>query len=161
MVWVITANGWVGNEPVSVGDHLIANTDNGSNLPKNYQIIEKGIPDIVDATDAVKGLIQIATDAEAIAGVDATKAMTPRSTKAVLYEKIKSQTWDIGNGNDVNFLIDHNWGTSNVDFICYSNVNNRKINVSCVPISKNRMEINVLVPPAMNEYRITLTARLD
>lgn len=161
MVWVITANGWVGNEPVSIGDHLIANTDSAGNTPTNYQIIEKGIPDIVDATDAVKGLIQIATDVEAITGINATKAMTPRSTKAVLDAKIKSKTFQIGDGSSVTFSLSHGWNTLNVDFICYRNADNRKINVSCVPTSVNDVQIDVLIPLTPNEYRITLTARLD
>jgi len=161
MVWVITTSGWVGNEPVSVGDHLIANTDNASNVTANYQIIEKGIPDIVDATDSVKGLIQIATDVEAIAGTDSSKAMTPRSTKAVLDAKIKSKTWQIGDGSSVTFPISHGWNTRNVDYCCYRNADNRKINVSCVPVSPNEVQIDVLVPLTANEYRITLTARID
>lgn len=161
MVWVITANGWVGNEPVSVGDHLIANTDNGANVPKNYQIIEKGIPDIVDATEAVKGLIQIATDVEAKAGTNAVKAMTPKTTKAVLDEKVKSLTVDIGDNNSVSFTINHKFNTRNVDFVCYRKEDWRKINVSCVPVSDNDVQIDVLVPLKPSEYRITLTARLD
>ena len=161
MVWVITANGWVGNEPVSIGDHLIANIDDATNVPANYQIIEKGIPDIVDATETVKGLIQIATEAEAIAGTDVFKAMTPRSTKVVLDAKIKSKTVLIGDGSSVTFPINHNWETRNVDYTCYRNADNRRINVSCVPITENDVQIDVLAPLAPNEYRITLTARLD
>lgn len=161
MVWVITANGWVGNEPVSVGDHLIANIDDATNVPANYQIIEKGIPDIVDATETVKGLIQIATETEAIAGTDAFKAMTPRSTKVVLDAKIKSKTVLIGDGSSVTFPINHNWNTRNVDYTCYRNADNRRINVSCVPITENDVQIDVLAPLTPNEYRITLTARLD
>lgn len=161
MVWVITTSGWVGNEPVSVGDHLIANTDNASNVTANYQIIEKGIPDIVDATESVKGLIQIATDVEAIAGTDSSKAMTPKSTKTVLDAKIKSKTWQIGDGSSVTFPISHGWNTRNVDYICYRNADNRKINLSCTPISANDVQIDVLAPLTPNEYRITLTARID
>lgn len=161
MVWVITTSGWVGNEPVSVGDHLIANTDNASNVTANYQIIEKGIPDIVDATESVKGLIQIATDVEAITGIDSSKAMTPRSTKAVLDAKIKSKTWQIGDGSSVTFPISHGWNTRDVNYSCYRNADNRKINVSCVPVSPNEVQIDVLVPLTANEYRITLTARID
>lgn len=161
MVWVITANGWVGDEPVSIGDHLIANTDNASNIATNYQIIEKGIPDIVDATDTVKGLIQIATDVEAIVGTDAVKAMTPKSTKAVLDAKIKSRTWQIGDGSSVTFSLTHNWETRNVDYTCYRNADNRRINLSCVPVTENDVQIDVLAPLTPNEYRITLTTRLD
>lgn len=161
MVWVITSNGWVGNEPVSVGDHLIANTDNASNAPKNYQIIEKGIPDIVDATDTVKGIIQLATNNEAIVGVDTTKAMTPGTTKAALDAKIKSKTLIIGDGLSTSFTITHDWNTLNVDYLCYRIADNRKINVSCVPVSVNTVQIDVLAPLTLNEYRITLTARLD
>ncbi len=161
MVWVITSNGWVGNEPVSVGDHLIANTDNGSNVPKNYQIIEKGIPDIVDATDTVKGIIQLATNNEGIAGVDTTKAMTPSSTKAALDAKIKSKTLEIGDGLSTSFTITHDWDTLNIDYLCYRVADNRKINLSCMPVSKNKVQIDVLAPLTLNEYRITLTARFD
>lgn len=161
MVWVITANGWIGNEPVSIGDHLIANADNASNITTNYQIIEKGIPDIVDATDTVKGLIQIATDVEALAGTNAVKAMTPKSTKAVLDAKIKSKTWQIGDGSSVTFSITHGWNSQNIDFICYRNSDNRKINVSYALTTANDVQIDVLAPLTPNEYRITLTARLD
>lgn len=161
MVWVITSNGWVGNEPVSVGDHLIANTDNASNTPKNYQIIEKGIPDIVDATDTVKGIIQIATINEATAGVDTTKAMTPSTTKAAMDAKIKSKTLIIGDGLSTSFTIKHDWNTQDIDYICYRIADNRKINVSCVPVSVNTVQIDVLAPLSLNEYRITLTARFD
>ncbi|WP_394660621.1 hypothetical protein [uncultured Chryseobacterium sp.] len=161
MVWVITASGWIGNEPVSIGDHLIANTDNASGNTANYQIIEKGIPDIVDATESVKGLIQVATDVEAVAGTDALKAMTPKSTKAVLDAKIKSGTWQIGDGSSVTFTITHGWNTRNVDYICYRNADNRKINLSCVPTSVNDVQIDVLASLTPNEYRITLTARID
>ncbi|OCA76356.1 hypothetical protein BBI01_06585 [Chryseobacterium artocarpi] len=161
MVWVITSNGWVGNEPVSAGDHLIANTDNASNIPKNYQIIEKGIPDIVDATEAVKGIIQLATNDEAIAGVDTTKAMTPSSTKAALDAKIRSKTLEIGDGLSTSFTITHDWNTQNIDYICYRIADNRKINVSCMPVAKDKVQIDVLAPLTLNEYRITLTARLD
>lgn len=161
MTWVVTANGWVGNDPVSIGDHIIANVDNASNTPANYQIIEKGIPDIVDATEAVKGLIQIATDIEAIAGTNATKAMTPKTTKAVLDAKIKSKTWQIGDGSSVTFTLTHGWGTRNLDFVCWRNADNRKVNVSCVPTTDNDVQIDVLAALTPNEYRITLTARID
>ncbi|WP_326984332.1 hypothetical protein VUJ46_07310 [Chryseobacterium sp. MYb264] len=161
MVWVITSNGWVGDEPVSVGDHLIANTDNASNIPKNYQIIEKGIPDIVDATEAVKGLIQIATDNEAIGGTDAEKAMTPRSTKAVLDARFKSSTFILGNGNSVSFTLGHYWNTRSIDYTCYSKSENIRINVSCVSISDDEVRIDVLQAPKLDDYIITLTARLD
>lgn len=51
-----------------------------------------------DATESVKGKIQLATSAEATAGTDNTKAMTPLKTKS---------------------LIDANSSTlSNSDYIC-------------------------------------------
>lgn len=161
MVWVVTANGWVGTEPVSVGDHIIANIDNASNIPANYQIIEKGIPDIVDATTAVKGIIQIATDVEAIAGINEQKAMTPKSTKAVLDAKIKSKTWNIGDGSSTTFTLTHGFGTRNIDYVCWRNTDQRKINVSCTTTTDNDVQIDVLTALTPSEYRITLTARID
>lgn len=94
-------------------------------------------------------------------GTDAVKAMTPKSTKAVLDAKIKSRTWQIGDGSSVTFSLTHNWQTRNVDYTCYRNADNRRINLSCVPVTENDVQIDVLAPLTPNEYRITLTARLD
>lgn len=109
----------------------------------------------------MKGIIQLATNNEGIAGVDTTKAMTPSSTKAALDAKIKSKTLEIGDGLSTSFTITHDWDTLNIDYLCYRVADNRKINLSCMPVSKNKVQIDVLAPLTLNEYRITLTARFD
>jgi hypothetical protein len=52
-------------------------------------------------------------------------------------------------------------GYLNIDYLCYRVADNRKINLSCMPVSKNKVQIDVLAPLTLNEYRITLTARFD
>lgn len=160
MVWVVTANGWVGSQSVSVGDMIIAKIDNASNVEANYQIIEKNIPDIVAATEVVRGIIQIATEAEAIAGNDTDKAMTPKTTKAVFDAKIKSQTWNFGDGSSLSFSFPHNYGTKNITADVWRNSDGKKINVAITTPTDNSVMVDVLNPIAVNEYRLTIITRL-
>jgi len=156
MTWVVTSNGWVGNSPVSVGDMIIANTDNASNTPANYQIIEKGIPDIVDATEAVKGIIQLATDIEAIAGTNATKAMSPKSTKAILDSRLKENSWLFGDGSQVSFTFQHDWGTKSIEASVFRVADDKKIHVGITTPTINTVQVDILIPVGVNAYRIDL-----
>jgi len=61
-----------------------------------------------DASTSVKGIIQLATDAEVEAGTNATKAVTPSSLKAREFKT------EIGDGSATSYTVTHNLGTRNV-----------------------------------------------
>jgi hypothetical protein len=64
----------VGNETVNVGDLLVALSDSPGNTDSNWLIMESNRD---YATDAVPGVVELATQTEASAGTDTTRAITP------------------------------------------------------------------------------------
>lgn len=65
--YTVTAAGTFFTENVQVGDMLISEVDNPTVLA-DWTIVNKNIPDIVDATETAKGLVEEATQAEVNAG---------------------------------------------------------------------------------------------
>lgn len=74
--YVVTAGGAFFTEDVQVGDMIVAKQDSPTTLA-HWTIVNKNIPDIVDASLSAKGIIQLASDAEVQAGTDSNKAVTP------------------------------------------------------------------------------------
>jgi hypothetical protein len=85
--YTITASGSFFTENVQIGDMIIAKQDSPTALA-HWTIVNKNIPDIVDADLSNKGIIQLASAAEVIAGIEATKAVT----SATLAGKVTSQS---------------------------------------------------------------------
>ncbi len=59
------------------------------------------------ATSAIKGLVELATDAEGIAGADATRALTPKSGMAAIASRLKGAE---GNSFDTDWNTVTDWG---------------------------------------------------
>ncbi len=112
--YVVDTAGTFAGQDVEAGDMIIAKKDNPGATAANWQIVNKNIPAIVDATTLVKGIIQLATSAEALAGTNATKAITPATLKAVLDEQVKGYVANFGNGTNTSFTITHGLGTQDV-----------------------------------------------
>ena len=75
------ANGTaVGSETVNVGDLLVALADAPGNTDSNWTIVESNRD---QATETVKGIAQIATDAQIAAGIDDTTIVTPLKLASV------------------------------------------------------------------------------
>lgn len=74
--YVITVGGVFFTEDVQAGDMIIANRDNPVSL-SHWTIVNKNIPDIVDASTTEKGILKLATNYEAKAGVNGFVAITP------------------------------------------------------------------------------------
>jgi hypothetical protein len=74
--YTVTAAGTFFTEDVQVGDMLISEVDSPT-LLTDWTIVNKNIPDIVDASTTVKGIVELATIAETNTGTDDTRAVTP------------------------------------------------------------------------------------
>lgn len=85
--YVITTAGTFFTEAVQVGDMISAKQDSPTALA-HWLLVNKNIPDIVQATTAAQGIVQLATNAEAITGTDTAKVVTP----AALHAKVASET---------------------------------------------------------------------
>ena len=77
--------------PLSVVSAVLAQAITGSNLTFNATTGKidgsAGGGTVVDATDTVKGIVELATNAEAVAGVSTTLAVTPAGVAAYYASK--------------------------------------------------------------------------
>ncbi len=89
--YVVTVAGTFFTEAVQVGDMLIAKQDSPTTLA-HWTLINKNIPDIVDATETVKGIVELATTSEASAGTDTTRVVTPAGLKYSLDNRNATET---------------------------------------------------------------------
>jgi hypothetical protein len=94
--YVVTVAGNFFTEAVQIGDMIIAKQDSPTTLA-HWTVVNKNIPDIVDATTTVKGIMRFATDAEALAktidgvagnGNAGQAAITPKNLAAFISSEV-------------------------------------------------------------------------
>lgn len=71
--------------------HLILTTYNGT-------LIDAGpvLGTVPDASDTIKGIVELATNAEAITGTDTVRAITPAALKAALDDLLQTKLFPVG-----------------------------------------------------------------
>lgn len=150
-----TGGSFLGAE-VHPGDMIIAKVDDPGNDINNWQVVSKEIPTVVDATIVVKGIIQLSTNAEGIAGTNDTKAVTPAVLKAVLDANVGGYTTNFGNGTNVSFTITHDLNTQDV-IIQIQRVSDRAIvYMDAKATSATTVSINCNAAPTANQYRVVI-----
>lgn len=154
--YVVSEHGEFAGHTVEAGDMIIAKVDNPGSSEANWQVVNKNIPPIVDATTLVKGIIQLATNAEGIAGTNNTKAVTPAVLKAVLDSTVGGYAANFGNGSGTSFTITHGLNTQDVT-IQIQRVSDRAIvEMDVKAASATTVTINCNVAPAANAYRVII-----
>ena len=151
--YVVDTEGIFAGEAVEAGDMIIAKVDNPGSTAANWQIVNKNIPAIVNATTLVRGIIQLATNAEALAGTNATKAITPASLKAVLDAQVSGYVANFGNGTNTSFTITHGLGTQDVHVQVQRVSDRKQVMVEWAAASNTTITVNVNVAPATNSLR--------
>lgn len=120
--YTVTVGGTFYGVEVQSGDMLIAEQTDPT-TEAHWTIVNKNIPDIVDATEADKGIIEIATQAETNAGVDDSKAITPAKLVAFYnaQETASGEAANIGDNSATTFDISHSLNTLDVIVQLYEN----------------------------------------
>lgn len=155
--YVVSVDGMFLGEAMETGDMIIAKVDNPGNSPKNWQTVNKNIPAIVEATETVKGIIQLATVAEAKAGAIGNKVITPHTLKAVLDERTGGYVANFGNGSGNTFTITHNLSTQDVHVTVQVVATRAPVLLEWKAASANTVVVNTNVAPANNAYRILIS----
>ena len=101
--YVVSNAGTFAGQQVEAGDMIISKVDNPGSTDANWQIVNKNIPAIVSATETIEGIVYLASVAEAQAGTNTTKAVTPAGLKAVL------STGNYVTKTGTNDITDDNW----------------------------------------------------
>lgn len=154
--YVISINGTFLGEDVEVGDMIIAIVNNPGSTLENWQIVNKNIPTIVDASEINKGIIQIATNVETLSGTDNTKAITPAKLKYVLDNTVGGYSEIIGDNIETEYEIIHNLNTSNVLVQIYDTIDGNIIMAEIEINDNNSIIVRFSNPPTINQYRVII-----
>jgi hypothetical protein len=155
--YTVTAGGNFFTEGVQVGDMIISNTDDPSSL-EDWTIVNKNIPEIVDASTTAKGLIELATLSEVDAGTDNTRAVTPLTLaqRLLAIQSSNRYSQDIGDGSSATFTITHSLNSTD----CLVQVREKSTGEQIVCESNNATANTVVLKfneaPASSAYRVTI-----
>lgn len=155
--YVVSVSGTFLGETVEAGDMIIAKEDNPGATIAKWQLVNKNIPAIIQASLTAEGIIQLATSAEAIAGSNALKAITPSTLKAVLDAKMGVHYATFGNGTGTSYPITHTLNNTNVDVIVRRVTDRREVIVDWAVTSATTVTVNVNEPVANNALEILIT----
>lgn len=154
--YVVSTTGTFAGQPVEAGDMIIAKVDNPLTTANNWQIVNKNIPALVSASTLAEGLIMLATQAEAIAGTNNTKAITPLTLKAVLDATVGGYSANFGDGTNTVFNFTHSLNTTDVTIQVQDNASKRYYLVDAYATSTTTVKVSVNVPPTANQYRVII-----
>ena len=136
---------------------IIAKNNNPGTTAANWQIVNKNIPAIVSASTTVEGIVYLATVAEAQAGTNNTKAVTPAGLKAVLDSYTGGYYQQFGNGSSTSFTITHNLGTDRILVQIRTVATKEEVICDWRAASANTVTVAMNIAPANNEYEILIT----
>jgi hypothetical protein len=154
--YVANATGSFAGEQLEAGDMLIAKADNPGTTASKWQIVNKNIPAILDASKTVKGIIQIATEAEAIAGVNTVKAITPATLHAAMDAKVGGYATSFGDGASTSFTITHGLSTQDVSIGIQKVSTRTTVEMQTAAASNNTVTVKCNIAPASGEYRVII-----
>ena len=155
--YVVSVAGTFAGQPVEPGDMIIAKNNNPGTTAANWQIVNKNIPAIVSASTTVEGIVYLATVAEAQAGTNNTKAVTPAGLKAVLDSYTGGYYQQVGNGSSTSFTITHNLGTDRILVQIRTVATKEEVICDWRAASANTVTVAMNIAPANNEYEILIT----
>jgi hypothetical protein len=156
--YVVSVGGNFYTESVQPGDMLIAETNNPTTLD-DWSVINKNIPDIVDATTSEKGILKLATQAMVNAGTDNTTAVTPLTLKNLLDARITAESYagDLGDGTTLSYIINHGLGDEDVHVSLREKVTKAMWLTEVVHTDTNNVTIKFNVAPTANQFRVKIS----
>ena len=155
--YTVTEPGVFNGEAVQVGDMIIAEVNNPSNIDE-WTTVNKNIPDIVNASQTEKGIIRLATTAEALEGTNGERAITPATLIAFYNDQENNNgvTANIGDSSSTTFEIIHSLGTRDVLVEVYDNSTYETVITNIKRLNTNTVRISVNSPIGTNSYRVII-----
>lgn len=146
--WLITVGGTLSIGDVSVGDQLWAKVNAPTNSASDWFVVEGNLN---QATETSKGIAELATNAEGIAGTNHTNIVTPQVLKATLDSR--GYGTNIGNGSATSITVTHNLNSKNV-IVVVREVGGDERQVLCgvQHTTVNAVTLTFGAAPASNEF---------
>ena len=105
-----------------------------------------------DATTATKGVVELATSAESIAGTDTVRAVRPQGLKAAI--DARTSAFNIGDGTNTSYTITHNFATRDVIIQLFDNSTYDTVYADVVRTTTNTATITFASAPSTNDVRV-------
>jgi hypothetical protein len=143
--------------PLQVGDMIIAEINNPL-TEADWTEVNKNIPDIVDASETERGIIELATQTEVDTGIDTVRAVTPATLQAKLDAFDLSDTWseDFGDGLVQSFPIIHGLDSINVHVFVREKTSGLRTEVQWVVDSAAQVTLATNSIPTTDFYTVTI-----
>jgi cytoskeletal protein CcmA (bactofilin family) len=118
----------------------------GTNISASSSVLS-----VADAADDTKGVVELATTAEALAGSDTARAVTPAGLAA------RSFKTTIGDGSDLDIAVSHNLGTRDVIVQLYDSSSYETVYAQVVRTDANTVTIDTNAAAATNDITVLIT----
>ena len=118
----------------------------GTNISASNSVLS-----VANAAADTKGVVELATTAEALAGSDTSRAVTPAGLAA------RSFKATIGDGSDLDITIQHDLGTRDVIVQCYDASSYETVYAQVVRTDANNVTIDTNTAIASNDVIVLIT----
>ena len=155
--YTVTAAGTFYTEAVQVGDMLIAEVTNPTTAA-DWTVVNKNIPDIVDATTVDKGIIRLGTQTEVNAGVLTTVSVSPATLVAFYNAQVSASGYsaDIGNAIATTFDLAHGLNTKLVLIEIFDNSTGATVYADVLRNTVSNVRIVVKTAPSTAKYKVLI-----
>lgn len=111
---------------------------------------------IADASETVKGAVELATTAEVITGTDTVRAVTPAGVEA--HYDAKNFAGDVGDGSATSYAITHSLETLDVIVQVYEKSSGATVFTDVERTDTDTVTLIFASAPASNAYRVLVTS---
>jgi len=155
--YTVTAAGDFYTENVQVGDMVISETDNPTTL-SDWTVVNKNIPDIVDATTVDKGIIRLGTQIEVDAGSLTNVSVSPATLVSYINSRESSAGYsaDIGDGTATTFDLAHGLNTKLVLVEIFDNSTGATVYADVLRNTVSNVRIVVKTAPSAAKYKVLI-----
>lgn len=159
--YVVTVNGTFFSEDVQAGDMIIAKQDTPTTAA-HWTVVNKNIPDIIQATETVAGIAEIATTAEVTAGTDDARIVTPLKLKQALgtsgtISNARKFVATVGDGAALTYVVTHNLNSLNTNASVSRTLTPfDAVECEILDTSVNTTTFNFNVAPTAAQYTVTI-----
>lgn len=108
------------------------------------------------ATESVKGIAELATQAETDAGTDDLRIVTPLKLKTLLDNRVGGYAATIGDGVNTSFALTHGLNTRDVVVAIYKVSTNEQVVTDVVSTSTSVVTVSFFTAPTTNSYRVVI-----
>lgn len=131
-------------------------TGNIQNQTDLWAILSDLINKTGQATESVRGIAELATQAETDAGIDDLRIVTPLKLKTLLDNRVGGYAVNIGNGTSTSFALTHGLNTRDVIVAIYKVSTNEQVYVDVAATSTSVVTVTFGTAPASNSYRVVI-----